>query len=35
MVRRAKRDNIPHRTAAVAIGVAKVRAAKATQGLFP
>src|SRR3954470_13418446 len=35
MVRRAKRDNIPHRTAAMAIGVEKVRAAKATRGLFP
>jgi len=35
MVRRAKRDKIPHRTAAMAIGVEKVRAAKATRGLFP
>ncbi|EAQ34386.1 Glu/Leu/Phe/Val dehydrogenase [Nitrobacter sp. Nb-311A] len=35
MVDRAKRDNIPHRTAAMALGVEKVRAAKATRGLFP
>lgn len=35
MVQRAKRDNVPHRTAAMAIGVEKVRAAKATRGLFP
>lgn len=35
MVERAKKENIPHRTAAMAIGVEKVRAAKATRGLFP
>ena len=34
MVDRAKKDNIPHRTAAMALGVEKVRAAKATRGLF-
>ena len=32
---RAKADKIPHRTAAMAIGVEKVRAAKTTRGLFP
>jgi glutamate dehydrogenase (NAD(P)+) len=35
MVKRAKADKIPHRTAAMAIGVEKVRAAKTTRGLFP
>ncbi len=35
MVMRSKADNIPHRTAAMAIGVEKVRAAKNTRGLFP
>ena len=35
MVARARADNIPHRTAAMAIGVEKVRAAKKTRGLFP
>src|ERR1700722_17245089 len=35
MVMRSKVDNIPHRTAAMAIGVEKVRAAKTTRGLFP
>ncbi|MGB6400882.1 MAG: Glu/Leu/Phe/Val dehydrogenase [Bradyrhizobium sp.] len=35
MLARAKVDNIPHRTAAMAIGVEKVRAAKNTRGLFP
>jgi glutamate dehydrogenase (NAD(P)+) len=35
MVTRARVDNIPHRTAAMAIGVEKVRAAKNTRGLFP
>jgi glutamate dehydrogenase (NAD(P)+) len=35
MVMRAKLDRIPHRTAAMAIGVEKVRAAKNTRGLFP
>jgi glutamate dehydrogenase (NAD(P)+) len=32
---RAEVDRIPHRTAAMAIGVEKVRAAKNTRGLFP
>jgi glutamate dehydrogenase (NAD(P)+) len=32
---RAERDRVPHRTAAVAIGVEKVRSAKNTRGLFP
>jgi glutamate dehydrogenase (NAD(P)+) len=35
MLRRAKADKISHRTAAMAIGVEKVRAAKNTRGLFP
>jgi glutamate dehydrogenase (NAD(P)+) len=35
MVLRAKTDGISHRTAAMAIGVEKVRAAKTTRGLFP
>ena len=35
MAARAKADQIPHRTAAMAIGVEKVRAAKSTRGLFP
>ncbi len=35
MVDRAKRDGISHRTAAMALGVEKVRAAKTTRGLFP
>jgi glutamate dehydrogenase (NAD(P)+) len=35
MVARSKADGIPHRTAAMAIGVEKVRAAKTTRGLFP
>ncbi len=35
MVSRAKKDRIPHRTAAMAIGVEKVRAGKITRGLFP
>jgi glutamate dehydrogenase (NAD(P)+) len=35
MLKRAKTGNIPHRTAAMAIGVEKVRAAKNTRGLFP
>ena len=35
MVQRANADKIPHRTAAMAIGVEKVRAAKNTRGLFP
>jgi glutamate dehydrogenase (NAD(P)+) len=32
---RAEKDVLPHRTAAMAIGVAKVRDAKKTRGLFP
>jgi glutamate dehydrogenase (NAD(P)+) len=32
---RVARDGISHRTAAMAIGVAKVRAAKLARGLFP
>jgi glutamate dehydrogenase (NAD(P)+) len=35
MVMRSKADKVPHRTAAMAIGVEKVRAAKNTRGLFP
>lgn len=35
MLSRARADNVPHRTAAMAIGVEKVRAAKNTRGLFP
>jgi len=35
MLLRARADKIPHRTAAMAIGVEKVRAAKNTRGLFP
>jgi glutamate dehydrogenase (NAD(P)+) len=35
MIARARTDNISHRTAAMAIGVEKVRAAKNTRGLFP
>jgi glutamate dehydrogenase (NAD(P)+) len=35
MVMRSKADNVTHRTAAMAIGVEKVRAAKNTRGLFP
>ena len=32
---RVDRDRVPHRTAAMAIGVEKVRNAKNTRGLFP
>jgi glutamate dehydrogenase (NAD(P)+) len=32
---RVDRDKVPHRTAAMAIGVEKVRSAKNTRGLFP
>jgi glutamate dehydrogenase (NAD(P)+) len=32
---RAERDGVPHRTAAMAIGVEKVRRAKQVRGLFP
>ena len=35
MLARSKADKISHRTAAMAIGVEKVRAAKKTRGLFP
>jgi glutamate dehydrogenase (NAD(P)+) len=35
MVARVRAENISHRTAAMAIGVEKVRAAKNTRGLFP
>jgi glutamate dehydrogenase (NAD(P)+) len=35
MIRRAKRDNVSHRTAAMAIGVERVMKAKRTRGLFP
>jgi glutamate dehydrogenase (NAD(P)+) len=35
MLARAKAGNISHRTATMAIGVEKVRAAKNTRGLFP
>lgn len=35
MVDRAKRDSISHRTAAMTLGVEKVRAAKTVRGLFP
>lgn len=35
MVKRARTDGVGHRTAAMAIGVEKVRAAKNTRGLFP
>ena len=32
---RAERDGVPHRTAALAIGVERVQKAKLTRGLFP
>ena len=35
MILRSKRDNSPHRTAAMAIGLERVRAAKMARGLFP
>ena len=35
VLERAARDKVAHRTAAMAIGVAKVRDAKDTRGLFP
>jgi glutamate dehydrogenase (NAD(P)+) len=35
MVKRSRDDKVSHRTAAMAIGVEKVRAAKNTRGLFP
>jgi glutamate dehydrogenase (NAD(P)+) len=35
VMRRVERDGVSHRTAAMAIGVEKVRSAKKTRGLFP
>ncbi|MEO8322043.1 MAG: glutamate dehydrogenase, partial [Bradyrhizobium sp.] len=35
MMARAKLDKVSNRTAAMAIGVEKVRSAKNTRGLFP
>jgi glutamate dehydrogenase (NAD(P)+) len=35
VMQRVDRDNVSHRTAAMAIGVEKVRSAKDTRGLFP
>ncbi len=35
VIKRAKRDNVSHRTAAMAIGVERVMRAKQTRGLFP
>jgi glutamate dehydrogenase (NAD(P)+) len=35
VIRRAKRDKVSHRTAAMAIGVERVMKAKHTRGLFP
>jgi glutamate dehydrogenase (NAD(P)+) len=35
VMRRAERDGVSHRTAAMAIGVEKVRSAKRVRGLFP
>ncbi len=35
VMQRVDRDLVPHRTAAMAIGVEKVRSAKNTRGLFP
>jgi glutamate dehydrogenase (NAD(P)+) len=35
VMRRVERDGVSHRTAAMAIGVEKVRSAKNTRGLFP
>ncbi|GIL41178.1 Glu/Leu/Phe/Val family dehydrogenase [Roseiterribacter gracilis] len=35
VMRRVDKDKVPHRTAAMAIGVEKVRDAKRTRGLFP
>ena len=35
VLKRAKRDGIPHRLAAIAIGLEKVRAGKRLRGLFP
>jgi glutamate dehydrogenase (NAD(P)+) len=35
VMHRAERDRVPHRTAAMAIGVERVQRAKETRGLFP
>ena len=35
VMHRAERDRVPHRTAAMAIGVEKVQRAKKQRGLFP
>jgi glutamate dehydrogenase (NAD(P)+) len=35
VMQRVERDKVPHRTAAMAIGVEKVQRAKKTRGLFP
>ena len=35
IIKRAKADNVSHRTAAMAIGVERVMKAKAARGLFP
>jgi glutamate dehydrogenase (NAD(P)+) len=35
VMERVEKDDISHRTAAMAIGVDKVAKAKATRGLFP
>jgi len=35
VMERAKRDDVPHRTAAMAIGIERVQRAKLTRGLFP
>ncbi len=35
VMHRVERDGVPHRTAAMAIGVEKVQRAKKTRGLFP
>ena len=35
VIARSKRDGVPHRTAAMTIGVEKVQAAKRARGLFP
>ena len=35
VMHRVKRDQVPHRTAAMAIGVHRVRQAKQVRGLFP
>jgi glutamate dehydrogenase (NAD(P)+) len=35
VLKRAKKDNVPHRLAAISIGLEKVRAGKRLRGLFP